>query len=421
MTVTGASSEVGDGTGTSQAYGGLKVLDLSHVLAGPYCTQMLADLGADVVKVEPPWGDATRGWGPPYVEGEAAYFLSANRGKRSVALDLRTPQAQGLVRRLARDADVLVENGRPGRLDEWGLGYRRLAADNPGLIYVSVSGFGQSGPRAQEGAYDLVLQALTGLMAATGELGHGPTRVGVALFDVLTGVTAAAGIGAALHERARSGQGQWLDLSLFDVALASMVNVAQSTLVTGESPERLGSAHPSIVPYQAFQSADGWLVLAVGGDRQFARLVELCNDEALRDPRFASNQGRVRDRSDLVRELERVLRTRGTAEWLEVLTANNIPCSPVQDIAQAMEDPQMAARGGPWHLEHTLAGTIPHVPSPLSHLSRSPARPTHAAPILGQDTRTVLREQLGLTDGDIDGLFDEGIAFEAKPAPASAV
>jgi crotonobetainyl-CoA:carnitine CoA-transferase CaiB-like acyl-CoA transferase len=355
---------------------GTTVLDLSRVLAGPYCTMLLADLGARVIKIEPPGGEDTRRWGPPFVGGESAYYLAVNRGKQSVAVNLKDARGRAAVRALAARADVLVENFKTGDLARYGLDYPTLAAENPRLIYASITGFGHDGPRAAEPGYDAALQALSGLMAMTGEPDGSPLKLGVAWIDVLTGLHAATGILAALHERGRSGRGRRLDLALFDVALASMVNQAQSTLLTGSAPERLGSAHPNIVPYRAFESADHPLVIAVGNDAQFVRLCEALALPALADdPRFADNAGRVAGRDALEGALQRRLRERPRAEWIERLRAAGVPATPVSTLAEALRDPQTAARGLVATVEHPSAGTLPLVTSPFAHPDPAAVRP----------------------------------------------
>ena len=281
------------------------VLDLTRVLAGPYCTQLLSDLGATVIKIESVVGDDTRSWGPPFVDGESAYYLSTNRGKKSVVVNLKDERGRSLVSRLAMDADVLVENFKTGDLVRYGLDYQTLQGHNPQLVYTSITGFGQTGPRAAEPGYDASIQGLVGLMAMTGEKNGGPTKIGVAWVDVLTGVHAATGILAALYERNRTGKGRYLDIALFDVALASMVNQAQATLLTGQAPVPLGSGHPSLVPYQAFLAREGSLVIAVGNDTQFTSLCEVLDITQLAsDARFATNESRVEHREVLVGKLE---------------------------------------------------------------------------------------------------------------------
>lgn len=395
---------------------GIRVLDLTRVLAGPYCTQILSDLGATVWKIEPPWGDETRGWGPPFAQGESAYYLSVNRGKKSVAINLKQPRGAALVRELACRADVLVENYKAGDLSRFGLDYASLSRDNPRLIYASITGFGQTGPRAFEPGYDIALQGLTGIMSVTGEPAGPPTKVGVAWIDVMTGMMAAVGILAALYGRRASGRGQHLDLALFDVGLAAMANLAQSYLVTGSPPRRVGNAHSQIVPYQAFEASDGWVILAVGNDQQYRRTCEaIGHPELWDDPRFQTNAGRVQHRAELVPRLAEVFRTRSRAEWVDVLKAAGVPAAPVNDLGEAFADPQAEARGSVWKLAHPLIGSLPVVASPLQHLSRTPAAPSGHPPLLGEHTREVLQDVLGLTAADIDELAASGVvALDAR-------
>ena len=394
---------------------GVRVLDLSRVLAGPYCTQLLADLGADVIKIEAPGGDDTRGWGPPFVAGESAYFLSVNRGKRSVALDLRDARAAALVRRLALRSDVVVENFKVGDLARYGLDYASLCEVHPGVIYASITGFGQTGPRAREPGYDAALQAATGVMAMTGEPDRPPVKLGVAWIDVLTGVHAATGVLAALHARGASGEGAHLDLSLFEVTLASLVNQAQSALVTGRSPERLGSAHPNIVPYQAFEAADAALVVAVGNDAQFARLCAALElPDLAADARLSTNAGRVERRDLVVGALARRLRERPRAAWLELLSRAGVPATPVSGLADALVDPQTAARGTVVAARHPAVGDLPMVATPFAHLARPggplPRPEPVAPPLLGQHTREVLEGELGVAPAEVDALLRDGVA-----------
>ncbi|MEJ2666942.1 MAG: CoA transferase [Deinococcales bacterium] len=404
---------------------GIFVLDLSRVLAGPYCTQLLADLGARVVKVESTLGDDTRGWGPPFVGEESAYFLSVNRGKQSVALDLKHPRACDAVRRLAARADVVVENFKVGDLERYGLDYASVAADNPGVVYASITGFGQDGPRAHEAGYDAAMQAFSGLMALTGEADGPPVKLGVAWIDVLTGAHTASGILAALLARARSGVGAHLDVSLFEVALASLVNQAQNALVTGEAPARLGSAHPSIVPYQVFEAADGALMINVGNDAQFRRLCRLLGLEALADDaRFATNADRVQARGTLVPLLAERLATRPRDAWLASLREAGVPATPVATLPEALADVQAQARSVIVAGPHAQAGSVRMVGSPLWHVSGPDGQPlplmprAGAAPVpprLGEHSRTVLQDELGMTPAEVDALVGEG-AVRCAPA-----
>lgn len=379
----------------------LRVLDLSRVLAGPWASQMLGDLGAEVIKIEhPERGDDTRGWGPPYATGadgkpvESAYFLCANRNKKSVALDIGTPEGQAQIRLLAEKSDVLIENFKVGGLRKFGLDYESLAALNPRLIYCSVTGFGQTGPYAQRPGYDFMIQGLGGLMSVTGRPdgaeGGGPLKVGVALTDVLTGLHAVAGILAALAWRERSGQGQHIDLALLDVQVSCLANQALNYLVTGHSPQRLGNSHPSIVPYEAFPTADGDMILAVGNDSQFASLCRAAgHPEWAEDPRFASNAARVEYRRTLVPLLRQLTVQRTTDDWIALLEQANVPCGPINDLAGVFADPQVRARELRVDLPHPLAGSVPSVASPL-RLSKTPVQYRHAPPALGADTREVL-------------------------------
>lgn len=376
---------------------GLRVLDLSRVLAGPLCTQVLADLGAEVVKVERPGtGDDTRSWGPPWAEGltgrESAYYLSANRGKRSVVADLKSEVGRALVRRLAAGADVLVENFAPGTLDGWGLGYDALAAGNPGLVCCSITGYRSDGPEAGRPGYDFAVQARSGWMAVTGDPEGAPVKVGVAVVDVLTGQNAAIAVLAALRERERSGRGQRIEIPLFDSALAGLVNVTQAALATGREPSRWGNAHATIVPYQAFDAEDRAFVVAVGNDAQWRKLCAAIGDAALgADPRFATNPGRIEHRSEVVGALAARFRTAPAAAWLAALEGAGVPCAPVQTVGEALADP---AFGGAWEMEGATYGRVGTLPSPL-RFSRTPAAPGRPAPALGEHTAEVERDGWG--------------------------
>jgi crotonobetainyl-CoA:carnitine CoA-transferase CaiB-like acyl-CoA transferase len=379
----------------------LKVLDLSRVLAGPWASQMLADMGAEVIKIEhPERGDDTRGWGPPYLKDdqgndvESAYFLCANRNKMSVALDMATPEGQRLIRELALQCDVLVENFKVGGLARYGLDYASLSAINPRLIYCSITGFGQTGPYAQRPGYDFMVQGMGGLMSLTGvpegEDGAGPMKVGVALTDVLTGLHAVAGILAAVAWRERSGLGQQIDLALLDVQVSCLANQALNYLVTGQSPRRLGNAHPSIVPYQSFPTADGEMILAVGNDSQFVSLCQVMNhSEWAADARFATNAARVANRAVLVPLLRQATVHQTTAQWIVALERANVPCGPINTLEQVFADPHVQARCLHVDLPHPLAGSAPAVASPL-RFSRTPVQYRSAAPALGADTEAVL-------------------------------
>jgi len=393
-----------------QALSGIKILDLSRVLAGPFCTQMLADLGAEVLKIESPQGDDTRRWGPPFREGESAYFLSANRGKQSLAIDLKDPRGANLVRRLAARADVLVENFKCGDLQRFGLDYDAIRQVNKRLVYVSITGFGQNGPRAGEPGYDVVLQAMTGIMSVTGDADGEPRKVGVAWIDILTGMMAATGILAALNERHASGEGQYIDLSLFDVGVMAMANLAQSHLMAGAVPRRMGNGHPQIVPYQTFRAADDWFMLAVGNDDQYRRMVHAVgHPELWEDASYRTNAGRVDSREELVARLEIIFAGDSRDAWLQRLKAAGVPAAPILDLKGVFSDPQAAARGLTWTLPHPKLGNVDGVANALQHMSRTPARPGFAPPMLGQHTRSALENWLSLDSAVIDRLLEEGV------------
>jgi len=365
---------------------GLLVADFSRVLAGPLTTMLLGDLGADVVKVEhPDGGDETRAWGPPFLGEDSTYYLAVNRNKRSVALDLGQDHGRRAALALAGRADVLVENFKAGALDRLGLGFEQVREGNPGLVWCSISGFGR-GPGAGLPGYDFLVQASSGLMHITGQAGGEPTKVGVALVDVLTGLYALNGILAALHHRARSGRGQLVEVSLLGAALASLVNQASSYLCTGRSPQAMGNRHPSIAPYETLATADRPLVVAVGNDRQFARLCgALGLPEAAADPRFATNAGRVTNREALVALLERALAGRGAAAWVAVLARAGVPCGLVNDLGEAFA---MAERLGLGPVVE--AGTVPQVANPI-RLAATPPSYRLGPPALGEHTAEVLR------------------------------
>jgi crotonobetainyl-CoA:carnitine CoA-transferase CaiB-like acyl-CoA transferase len=404
------------------ALAGLKVLDLSRVLAGPWCTQILADMGADVVKVEmPKAGDDTRHWGPPFLKDaqgqdtdQASYFTACNRNKRSVTIDIAKPEGQALIRQMAQSADVLVENFKVGGLKKYGLDYASLKAVNPRLVYCSVTGFGQDGPYAERAGYDLLIQASSGMMSITGradgEPGGGGVRVGVALTDLFTGVYASTAILAALRARDQSGEGQHIDMALLDVGMAILANQATGFLNTGNVPQRQGNTHPSLAPYQDFPTADGAMLLAIGNDGQFARFCEAAgHPEWALDARFTKNTARVQNREQLIPAMEAVTRTRSTADWIALLEDKAVPCGPINDMRQAFEDPQVKARGLKLELPRDAGDgitTIAGVASPL-RLSANPPVLRNAPPALGQHTDEVLRE-MGLSEADIGGLRAAG-------------
>ena len=389
------------------ALAGVRVLDLSRVLAGPWAGQLMADLGADVVKVERPGsGDDTRAWGPPWladVDGaataESAYYLSANRNKRSVAIDIGTAQGQAQVRALAAKADILLENFKVNGLTQYGLDYASLKALNPRLIYCSITGFGQTGPYAARAGYDFLIQGMGGLMSVTGRAdgddGGGPQKVGVALTDVMTGLYASVAVLAALAHRERSGEGQHIDLALLDVQVACMANQASNYLVGGEAPRRMGNAHPNIVPYQDFPTADGHMIIAVGNDGQFSRFCAAAgHPEWARDERFATNPQRVLHRAALIRLIRGVTTGRDTADWIVAMETAGVPCGPINTLDKVFDDPQVRARGLRIELPHPMAGTVPLVANPI-RMSASPVSYRRAPPGLGEHTDEVLDEWLG--------------------------
>ena len=399
---------------------GIRVLDLTRVLAGPWCTQNLADLGADVIKIERPGsGDDTRGWGPPYLKdeqgndtAEAAYYLSANRNKRSVALDIASERGAALVRELAKPSDVFVENFKVGGLKKYGLDYESLKAINPRLIYCSVTGFGQTGPYASRPGYDFMIQGMGGLMSITGERddlpGGGPQKAGVAVADLMTGMYASVAILAALHERARSGLGQYIDMALLDCEVAMLANQNLNYLTSGKAPGRAGNAHQNLVPYQVFAAADGHLIVAVGNDSQFraySRVIGM--PELAEDERFATNRGRVINREVLIPILVERMKQGQRDDWLSQLESVGVPAGPINTIDQVYEDPHVLARGIRRDLPHPTGGTVPTVSSPM-RLSDSPVQYRMPPPTLGQHTEEVLRNELGLGDDEIQGLLTVG-------------
>jgi crotonobetainyl-CoA:carnitine CoA-transferase CaiB-like acyl-CoA transferase len=384
---------------------GVRILDLSRVLAGPWASQLLADLGAEVIKVERPGtGDDTRSWGPPWIGGTSSYFACTNRNKRSIAVDFSHKDGQALVQRLAGWADVLLENYKVGGLAPYGLDHPTLSVQHPRLVYCSITGFGTEGPYADKPGYDMLAQAMGGLMSLTGEPGGSPLKVGVAMADLLTGLYASNAILAALLERSRSGKGQHIELALLDVQVACLANQALGFLATGTPPGRLGNAHPSIVPYEDFPTADGRMMIAVGNDRQFAALAGLLGEPGWAvDPRSATNAARVQHRQWLTAEIGARTVQQPTSHWLERMDALGIPAGPIQDLAQVFADPHVRARG----LQLELPGGIPSVRNPI-RLSRTPIQSFHPPPSLGEHTDEVLSGTLGLSADEIARLRTDG-------------
>jgi len=405
----------------SGALAHLRVLDLSRVLAGPWAGQILADLGAEVIKVERPGvGDDTRAWGPPFLQNaqgentsEAAYYLSANRNKQSVTIDFTQAEGRRLVRELAEKSDILIENFKVGGLAAYGLDYESLKALNPRLIYCSITGFGQNGPYAKRAGYDFMIQGLGGMMSLTGrpdsEDGGGPLKVGVALTDILTGLYSSVAILAALAHRDQGGGGQHIDMALLDVQVACLANQAMNYLTTGVAPKRLGNAHPNIVPYQDFPTADGDFILTVGNDGQFRKFCEVAGHaEWADDPRFTSNVQRVAHRAELIPLIRQATVFKSTAQWLAALELVGVPCGPINDLAAVFADPQVLARGLRIDLPNSLGGTTPQVASPL-RLSATPVHYRNAPPLLGEHTEQVLQQWLDLSLEQIDQLRQAGV------------
>lgn len=405
----------------SGALSHIRVLDLSRVLAGPWAGLLLADMGAEVIKVERPGtGDDTRGWGPPYLkdaEGrdtcEAAYYLGTNRGKKSLTLDISRPEGQEIVRRLAAKSDILLENYMVGTLKRYGLGYDDLKAVNPGLIYCSITGFGQTGPYSHRAGYDFIIQGMAGLMSVTGEReglpGGGPQKVGIPVADLFTGLYSTVAVLAALAQRNVSGVGQHIDMALLDVLVSTMGTAYMNYLTTGNILKSYGNAAANIVPYQVFPCRDGRIVLAVGNDGQFAKFCEIAGREELsKDGLFATNAGRVRNREILIPILEEILLQRDVQEWVEALDPVGVPCGPINNMAQVFENPQVRHRGMLLELPHPLSGSVPQVASPF-RFSETPVQYHCPPPTLGQHTREILHELLGMDDREIAGLSERGI------------
>ena len=386
----------------------LTVVDLSRALAGPYCTMMLADLGARVIKVETPdGGDDTRGWGPPFLGGESAYFLSINRNKESLTLNLKTSRGRDLLWRLLERADVLVENFRPGAMDRLGLPYDAVHARIPRVVYCSISGFGQTGPYRERAAYDLIVQGMGGIMSITGEPQGPPTKVGVAVGDICAGMFAAYAILAALRVRDRTGRGQWVDASMLDGQVAWMTYAAANYFATGEDPSRFGSAHPNLVPYQAFPSGDGFVNVAVGSEGLWQKFCEALEIPLGRDPRFGTNAARVAHRTELLDILMPVFARRTTAEWVDRLLRAGVPAGPISGMSEVMSDPQVGHRGMVVDLDHPRAGRIRVNGVPVK-FSETPGAVRMPPPVLGEHSEAILRS-IGIGGDEIAALRKEGV------------
>jgi len=392
------------------ALNNIRVIDLSRILAGPYATMLLADYGAEVIKVEQPGqGDGTRQWGPPWVGSESAYFLSVNRNKKSITLNLKSDAGKAILKQLVADADVFIENFKVGAMQRMGLDYETLSHLNPGLIYCSISGYGQTGPYKNRPGYDFMIQAQGGVMSITGSANGQPHKVGVAIVDVTAGLFASNAILAALHHREKTGEGQFIDVALLDTQVAWLANVAHNYFATGETPVRYGNAHANIVPYETFPTADGYLALAVGSDGQYHKFCQVVERPDLwADERFQTNAGRVAHRDELVPILQDHFRTRSTDEWLDLLLETGIPVGPINDIPTILNDPQIAAREMVQEIDHHTEGRIKLL-GPVARLSKTPAQINCAPPTLGADTEVVLRERLNFTPEQITALREEGV------------
>ncbi len=400
----------------------IRILDLSRILAGPFCTQMLGDLGAEIIKVErPETGDDTRNWGPPFMQDareedtlESAYYLSTNRNKKSIAIDIKTKEGQALIHALIEKSDVVIENFKVGNLEKYGLSYDQIKDKYPSLIYCSISGFGQNGPLAKEPGYDFLAQAMAGLMASTGEADGAPMKVGVALSDIITGLNAAIGILAALNHKNQTGQGQFIDVALTDCTLAALSNLAQYHLTAGTPAPRLGNAHSAIVPYQAFSTQDGHIIIAVGNDNQFVRFAKsLGHEQWAQDERFSQNCMRVKNREALTPMIENIIKEKTTQSWLDLLSAAHVPCGPVNDMEQVFAMEQTQARAMKINMNHSaLNQEISLVGSPLK-LSETPVSYEYSPPSLGEHTQEILEKTLGLGAEEIKVLKQNKI-IEAK-------
>jgi crotonobetainyl-CoA:carnitine CoA-transferase CaiB-like acyl-CoA transferase len=399
----------------------IRVLDLSRVLAGPWCAQNLADLGAEVIKVERPQsGDDTRHWGPPFAKdplgndtSESAYYISINRNKKSITLDISTPEGQEIVRGLVAQSDVVIENYKVGQLAKYGLDYESLKAIKPNLIYCSITGFGQTGPYQHRAGYDFILQGMGGFMSITGEADHlpggGPQKAGVAIVDLFTGMYASSAILAAVIHRDRSGEGQYIDMALLDTQVAMLANISSNYLCSGVSPHRWGNAHPNVVPYQTFQTSDSWIIVAVGNDGQFRHFVKAGNREPLADdPRFATNPARIEHRDALIPLLAAMVKEKTKAEWISLLESVGVPCGPINNLQEVFENEQVVARGIQLNVPHPTASSMKLVASPM-RLSKTPVTVRMPPPLLGEHTEEILGATLHYTHEQIAQLRSKGI------------
>lgn len=387
---------------------GVSVLDFSRILAGPYCTMQLGDLGAEILKVEPPSGDDCRHWGPPFANGESAYFLAVNRNKKSLCLDLKTPEGREIARSLVEHVDVMIENFRPGTMDRLGLGYESASEVNPAIVYCSVSGYGQTGPFREKAGYDAVMQGEGGWMALTGEPEGMPMKVGASLADIFTGMMAAEGILAALYRRERTGKGERIDVALFDSVMATLCYQAQGYLMTGALPKRLGNRHPSLAPYETFATADSHVIVGVGNDALWKKFCAAV-DPSLDEPRFEKNADRVRGYDELRLRLDGLFRSRTTEEWVRLLESAGIPVGRVRNVREVFDNPQVRARGMRIEVNHPKLGKLPLTGNPI-HMSRDAEGETILPPpLLGEHTEDVLRDKLGLDEVRLRSLRKKGV------------